>query len=168
MTARARRGLVGGWSLVPETTLAVLRAVLFLLCAAPITLVDLRSARIPDVYSLGGLVFLALFDALFEPGALPWDCLSAVLVSGLFLGVRSFVGGLGLGDVKYAALVAFYAGLPWCFAAMAAAAMAALLFLATAVAFRGGRRSMMLPFAPFLTLGALVAAALDLALGGGR
>jgi leader peptidase (prepilin peptidase)/N-methyltransferase len=163
--------------LVPETTLAALRTALFLLCAAPITLVDLRSARIPDAFSLGGLAFLALFDALFEPASLPCDCLSAALASALFLGVRSFVGGLGLGDVKYAALVAFYTGLPWCFAAMAAAALSALLCLGVLAAAsaaglrasaRGGRRSMMLPFAPFLTLGALAAAALELALGGGR
>jgi leader peptidase (prepilin peptidase) / N-methyltransferase len=149
--------------LLHEPALSCLRAALFLCSAAPITAIDLKSARIPDVFSLGGLAVLFLFDALFEASSLPWDCLSAALAFALFSAIRALTGALGFGDLKYAALVAFYTGFPDCFAAMAAAALAAMLFFAWAIVLRGKERRMMIPFAPFLTIGALAAAALRLA-----
>jgi prepilin signal peptidase PulO-like enzyme (type II secretory pathway) len=153
--------------LIPEPALSCLRCALFLCCAAPITVVDIKSARIPDLFSLGGLACLVLFDALLEPPSLLGDSLAAAFAFGLFYAVRVCTRGLGFGDLKYAALVAFYSGIPYCFAAMAAAALAALVFFAVAFAFRGKRRSIAVPFAPFLTVGALVAAAMELVAGGG-
>lgn len=142
-----------------------LRAALFLCCAIPITAVDLKSARIPDAYSLGGIVCLSLYDALLSSSLLLGDSLAAALAFALFLGIRIFTKGLGFGDLKYAALIAFYTGFPYCFAAMASAAIAAMLFFVAAIAFGGKRRTMMIPFAPFLTIGALVAAAIKIAHG---
>jgi prepilin signal peptidase PulO-like enzyme (type II secretory pathway) len=152
---------------MPESSDSYLCAALFLCCAIPITAIDLKSARIPDAYSLGGLACLSLHDALLSPSSLLGDCLAAALAFALFLGIRAFTKGLGFGDLKYAALIAFYTGFPYCFAAMATAATAAMLFFVAAVAFFGKRRTMMIPFAPFLTIGALVAAAIKIAYGGG-
>jgi Flp pilus assembly protein protease CpaA len=155
--------------LISETALGWLRLALFLCFAAPATAVDLRSARIPDAASLGGLACLALLDALLEPSSLAGDCLAAAFAFGLLYALRRATGGLGFGDLKYGAFVAFYAGLPGCFAALAAAALVALLFLAAVSAFRRQRAALAVPFAPFLTAGALAASAFALsgALGGG-
>ena len=151
-----------------EPALPYLRSLLFLAFAAPITLVDLRSRRIPDALSLGGLACLAAFDCFLEPGSLFRDGLAATLAFALFYLIRACTMGLGFGDLKYAALVVFYSGLPRCFAALAASALAALAAFAFA-AFGSRRRRLAatLPFAPFLTLGALAAAVLELASGGG-
>jgi leader peptidase (prepilin peptidase) / N-methyltransferase len=154
--------------LVPEPILPLLRAAVFIASAAPITAVDLKSSRIPDALSLGGLACLSLFDAFLEPDRLLQDCLAAALAFALFYGIRAFTMGLGFGDIKYAALVAFYTGIPYCFAAMAASALAALLAFAAVAAAGGRQRIVALPFAPFLTLGALAAAALEAAASGGR
>jgi leader peptidase (prepilin peptidase) / N-methyltransferase len=152
--------------MIAEPLDSCLRAGLFLCCAIPITAVDLRSARIPDAFSLGGLACLSLYDALLSPSLLLGDCLAAALAFALFFGIRHFTRGLGFGDLKYAASIAFYTGFPYCFAAMASSAIAAMLFFVAAVAFFGKRRTMMIPFAPFLTIGALVAAAIKIAYGG--
>jgi prepilin signal peptidase PulO-like enzyme (type II secretory pathway) len=137
-----------------------LRAGLFLCCAVPITCVDLKSRRIPDGYSLGGLVCLALYGAVFAPSSLPADLAAAFLAFALLFCVRAVRGGLGFGDLKYAALTAFYVGLPFSFVALGGAAMAAALFFAFAsLADRHRLASARIPFAPFLTIGALAAAA---------
>jgi len=156
--------------MVREPALSCLRAVLFFGIAAPITVVDLRSLRIPGGLCIGGLAGLAFFDACLEPGGLAGDGFAAALAFALLAGVRSLTAGLGRGDLKYGALVAFYAGLPYCFVAVASAAAAALMaFLALSARDRAqgpGTMPAALPFAPFLTFGALVAGIAELAITG--
>jgi leader peptidase (prepilin peptidase)/N-methyltransferase len=138
---------------VPDTY----RLLVFSCAALPIVAADLRAFRIPDIFSLGGLAGLAAVDLLTEPSSLPPGLLAALLAAALFLGVRAATRGLGLGDVKLAALVALFVGLRGLIPAVLAAALGGLAFAAYAVLFRGKPARERIPFAPFLVAGAYAA-----------
>ncbi len=143
-----------------ELSAAALRSAIFVCAAAPAAIVDMRRMRIPDAFSLGGLGCLLLVDASRDPARLPEDLAAAALAFCTFLAIRLGTRGLGLGDLKFAAMCACFAGLPRCFLAMGAAAAGALLFyLGTAIR-KGKPRGFMIPFAPFIAGGAALAAIL--------
>jgi prepilin signal peptidase PulO-like enzyme (type II secretory pathway) len=106
---------------------------------------------------------LVLFDLLRSPSSILWDVSAAGIAFCVFFIIRFITKGLGFGDLKYAALIAFFAGLPYWFAAMMVASVAATLFFFVAIVILKKERKMMIPFAPFLTIGALVAVAVKFA-----
>ena len=129
----------------------------FLVFAIPITVFDLRELRIPDALSLGGIAVLAACKTmLFHAPVL--EMLACVTLGfGVFWVIRRVTGGkLGLGDAKYSAFIALSIGLYGWFMTLFVASITglacALILIATAHARKGTR----IPFAPFLTLGALV------------
>ncbi len=144
-------------------TSSLIRTLVFSAAALPITLVDLRERRIPDPLSLGGLALLALFDLVASPRGLATGLATAAGAALLFWLVYRITGGLGLGDVKYAALVGLFAGLPGVFVAFAASALGGLAYAAAARLLFGRSLRERLPYAPFLTAGAFCALAFELA-----
>jgi prepilin signal peptidase PulO-like enzyme (type II secretory pathway) len=130
----------------------------FLGFALPISLIDIRTYRIPDILCIPCFVLLLILHIGNNPQLLP-NFLSAALLGGLvfFLIRRGGTRGLGLGDVKFAALIGLFCGLPWAWAAFLIASLSGLgaaLFLASRHA---TQKSPPIPFAPFLSLGALAA-----------
>ena len=132
--------------------------VVFLAFAVPITLFDLREYHIPDYLTLGGIAVFAALMALWEkvPFALvAGECAAGF---GLFWLIRLFSKGrMGLGDAKYSALIAVAVGFaPWLIALFVASltGLAAALIL---MRHSRMRRDEPLPFAPFLSVGALAA-----------
>lgn len=122
------------------------------------TITDLRTRRIPDGLLGCGLIFTLLLTA---------DLRSAVCggVVGLaaFWTVRSISGGkLGMGDVKYSAYIGSVVGPGGWWSAVALAAGGALLY--ALLSGRPGKQAAdgSIPFAPFLSAGALLAPALPL------
>jgi prepilin signal peptidase PulO-like enzyme (type II secretory pathway) len=121
---------------------------IFLAFALPASVIDARSFRIPDLLVFPGFAALLAFLALARIDLLP-NHAAAALLSGLFFFlIRRFAGGLGLGDVKFAALMGLCCGLPWVCAAFLVAALAGIAFIL--IARRGEGK---VPFAPFLTAG---------------
>ncbi len=147
------------WTIMTrDSALPLLRAALFLLAAVPITVIDLRTRRIPDALSLGGLAALAAFDLAARSPAFLESAAAGAFAFLLFWAVRAATKGLGFGDVKYAAMLGFFSGprlLPLAFFTAAAGALAWALF---AVLFRGRPKTERIPFGPFLSLGGLAAA----------
>lgn len=138
-----------------------------------VSAVDLRTRRIPTSFvgatagMCGGLI-VCWSIVLDRPGAIVGAVVGACMAGGLFL-VLHLVSpaGLGLGDVRYAALVGLMAGWagwsPDDAVADSAGAALAAVFVATVVALTchaivGSRSRQLtpLPFAPALTFGALV------------
>jgi prepilin signal peptidase PulO-like enzyme (type II secretory pathway) len=83
---------------------------------------------------------------------------AACFGAALFFCVRLITGGLGWGDVKFAAVMGVACGFPFIIAAFFAASV---LGLFAACVFRGGRRgaknrSAAIPFGPFLCAGTLI------------
>jgi prepilin signal peptidase PulO-like enzyme (type II secretory pathway) len=141
-------------------------AVIFGACAISITFFDLKELWIPDALSLGGLAAVLLLR-IIPLGTQPLPVLAGSLIGFAVPWAlhAATAGRLGLGDAKYSALIAAYLGFPaWCVALFVAstAGLACGLLLAGMGRLR---RSPPIPFAPFLTLGAVVAAALSPLLG---
>jgi leader peptidase (prepilin peptidase) / N-methyltransferase len=133
----------------------------FVLVLTVVTLSDLRTRLVPDGTLLGGLaVALALCAVAFPAELL--ERLAAGAGAGGFLLSAALIrpGGMGLGDVKLAAVMGVYLGgavIEAMLLAFAAGTLAGLLLIAR----RGWRaRNDAIPFAPFLALGALAAIAL--------
>jgi prepilin signal peptidase PulO-like enzyme (type II secretory pathway) len=123
----------------------------------PISLVDLRCYRIPDKLVIPCFFLLVLVYCTAGRESL-LNALSAALFGFLlFYGIRLGSRGLGWGDVKYAAVIGLFCGFPGIFAAFFFAALMALIAAALTPAFRSGPNRQPIPFAPFLSAGALLA-----------
>jgi prepilin signal peptidase PulO-like enzyme (type II secretory pathway) len=129
---------------------------IFLVFALPASAADIRSYRIPDLLVFPGFMTVFIFLLYSQSSVLP-NRLAAALLSGLFFFiVRRFTGSLGLGDVKFAALIGLCCGLPQACAAFLIAALAGIAFIL--IVRRGKQeRGKPLPFAPFLSAGVIAA-----------
>jgi prepilin signal peptidase PulO-like enzyme (type II secretory pathway) len=144
-------------ALSPETRL-LLRSACFLAAALPISWIDLRTRRIPDLLSLGGLGVLLLIDLIINPIGIPAALAGAAFAFFVFWLVRWLTRGLGLGDVKYAALLGYFAGIRLLPVAFLAAAGTGLAFVAVARLFLGMPKDARVAFGPFLSAGGIAAA----------
>ncbi len=146
---------------IPPAAIRPLQLLVFLLFALPLSVIDARSFRLPDALTLGGFAALALTTMVLDPRAVPGSLLAAGLAGVLFWTLRKTMGGLGLGDVKYAALVGFFTGPRGLSPALAVAAATGILYALAARAVRGRSLRERIPFGPFLTFGALASFALE-------
>jgi leader peptidase (prepilin peptidase)/N-methyltransferase len=153
--------LGGSWALVPYLGLVGVGAVL--------ADTDLREHRLPNrlvLPAIGASVLLLLGASLLDGELERWPAalLGGAALFGLYL-VLALVSpaGMGMGDVKLAALIGVYAGYQglstWLLAAFAGFLVGALVALA-GMAFRrlNGRSS--IPFGPFMLAGFWIALAL--------
>ena len=137
---------------------ALLGLVLVLLLV-PITLIDLDHRIIPNRLTLVGAVAAPAILALTDPDALPEHLIAAVAAGGFFLvALLAYPRGMGMGDVKLAAMLGLFLGsavAPAIFVAL----VAGTLVGAAVIARKGARegRKTAVPFGPFLALGGVVA-----------
>jgi leader peptidase (prepilin peptidase)/N-methyltransferase len=154
----------------------VLQGVIFALVAAGgawAAVVDVRSRTLPNtiVYPLGaatGVLTVSLAAAAGRPMLIVW---AAVYAAGLFAVyyLLGLAGGIGLGDVKLAAVLGAFLA-PYGLLAVIGATLAAYLLALVQVAVllaRGRGRRAQLAFGPYLVAGALLAAAVGWIVGGG-
>jgi leader peptidase (prepilin peptidase) / N-methyltransferase len=125
----------------------------------PITLIDLDRRIIPNAITLPAAVAAVAAAAVLDPGFLPEQLLSGAAAGGFFLiAALAYPRGMGMGDVKLAAVLGLYLGravAPAVMIALAAGVVVGALVIARKGA-REGRRTAV-PFGPFLALGAVVA-----------
>jgi leader peptidase (prepilin peptidase) / N-methyltransferase len=125
-----------------------------------VTIADLRTRLIPDAPLLAGLAAALALGEVADPGSLPARLVAGTAAGGFLLAAALIrPDGMGLGDVKLAAVIGAYLGsraVEALMVAFAAGSVAGLILIA-----RHGwsARSRTIPFAPFLALGALVAVA---------
>ena len=137
---------------------ALLGLVLVLLLI-PITLIDLDHRIIPNKLTLLGAVAALGLVAWTAPGKLPEHLVAGVAAGGFFLlAVLAYPRGMGMGDVKLAAVLGLFLGRavgPALFVAL----VAGTLVGAAVIARKGARegRKTAVPFGPFLALGGVVA-----------
>ncbi len=167
----ARPELLSGLGLVRYPSLGMTLAyALFVAGAACAVAVDLRRHIIPNEIALGGIpvgmLLAGLVPSLHATGS-PWAAVAlsfwgAVLGMGLalaqrLLGARRFgEGAVGYGDVKYMGAVGAFLGWRGALFTFAASLPIAGLFLAPLLALRRVDRRGGVPFAPFLSLAAVV------------
>jgi leader peptidase (prepilin peptidase)/N-methyltransferase len=130
-------------------------AILLAVCVVAVV-VDLRERRIPNALTAGAALALLAAGAARDPARL-----AAGVGAAAFLGVPALLwpGGMGLGDAKLAGVLGLGLGPPVAVALLGALAAGAL-YGAGLAAVRGvaAARVATVPFAPFLGLGAGVAA----------
>jgi len=123
-----------------------------------ITLTDLERRVIPNAVLGAGAVVAVAVAAVGDPSSLPDRAIAgAAAGGGLLLVALVYPRGMGMGDVKLAAVMGLYLGssvAPALLIAFAAGALVGLAMIA-----RGGAqaRKQAVPFGPFLALGGIVA-----------
>ena len=130
-----------------------------MLLLVPITLIDLDHRIIPNRLTLIGAVVAPLLVAFTDPGALPEHLIAGVAAGGFFLiALLAYPSGMGMGDVKLAAVLGLFLGRavgPAIFIALVAGTLVGALVIARKGT-REGRKTAV-PFGPFLALGGVVA-----------
>ena len=129
----------------------------FVATLAAITLTDLEQRIIPNrILLVSALIGLAI-AIVADPGSLPERAIAAAAAGGLLL-VTALVypSGMGMGDVKLAALMGFYLGAAIAPALLISFLAGALVGLAIIARDGGSARKKGVPFGPFLALGGLI------------
>jgi prepilin signal peptidase PulO-like enzyme (type II secretory pathway) len=130
---------------------------LLVLALLMITVTDLLRFRVPNAVTYPGTLAALAAAVLMPQGSFGDAALAALLGGGIFFLLAVVTrGGIGFGDVKLAVLIGAALGLPIAYQALvygvlAAAAVMALLLVAGVV-----NRRQPVPYAPFLSLAAIV------------
>ena len=130
---------------------------IFVSTLVTVTVTDLELRLIPNkILLVSALLGLAMAAAV-DPGSLPERILAAGAAGGLlFLAALAYPRGMGLGDVKLAAVMGLYLGrdvAPAIFVALLAGAVLGLAMIAREGA---SARKKGIPFGPFLAFGGVV------------
>jgi leader peptidase (prepilin peptidase) / N-methyltransferase len=148
-----------GAVLAGETTADVALGIVLILLVVPIALIDLEHRIIPNRLTLIGAVAALAIGLALDPAGEPSRLIAAAAAGGfLLIAALAYPGGMGMGDVKLAAMMGLFLG-----AAVAPALLIALLtgtLLGMVIIARKGTREgrkTAVPFGPFLAFGAVVA-----------
>lgn len=129
----------------------------FVTMLVAITLTDLDRRVIPNKVLLVAAVAGAVIAAVGDPSSLPERAIAAAAAGGgLFLVVLAYPRGMGLGDVKLAAVMGLFLGrnvAPAILVALLAGSVVGLFLIARHGA---AARKRAIPFGPFLALGGVV------------
>jgi leader peptidase (prepilin peptidase)/N-methyltransferase len=130
----------------------------FVTLLVPVALIDLDHRIIPNRLLAPAAVVAVAIAAVGAPGSLPERLIAAAAAGGfLLVAALAYPGGMGMGDVKLAAVMGLYLGRS-VGPAMLAATIAGTLVGVAIMARRGARagRKTAIPFGPFLALGSVV------------
>lgn len=136
----------------------ILLGLVFVTMLLAITVTDLELRIIPNKILLVAAILGVGIGAVGDPGSLPERLISAAAAGGgLFLVALAYPRGMGLGDVKLAAVMGLFLGrnvAPALLVALLAGSVVGLVMIA-----RQGTsaRKQAIPFGPFLALGGVVA-----------
>jgi leader peptidase (prepilin peptidase)/N-methyltransferase len=125
----------------------------------PVALIDLDHRLIPNVLTLTGALTAIAIGFATDPAGVPEQLLAGAAAGGfLLVAALARPGGMGMGDVKLAAVLGLFLGWEVGVALLVALVAGTIVGLAV-IARQGvaeGRRTA-LPFGPFLALGGMVA-----------
>jgi leader peptidase (prepilin peptidase)/N-methyltransferase len=141
--------------LVEGVTADALIGIVLVLLLVPITLIDLDTRRIPNVLTAIGAVAAVALVAALRTDALP-EHLIAGAGAGMFLlvAVLAYPSGMGMGDVKLAAVLGLFLGrdvAPAMLVALLTGTLVGGLIMARLGVEKG--RKTAVPFGPFLAFG---------------
>lgn len=135
-------------------------------------MIDIRSLIIPDTANLAifgsGLTASVFLSTVDPTSAFLASVLGGASVLAIYLAFRSYRGydGLGLGDVKFIAAASTWIGVEGLPLALLISSMSALIFVAVQMMFGFTfDRGRPIPFGPFLGMGFLLVAAVQILTG---
>jgi len=122
-----------------------------------VTLTDLERRIIPNKILLVAAVLGVAIAAVGDPSSLPERAIAAAAAGGLlFAAALAYPRGMGLGDVKLAAVMGLFLGRNVAPAILVALLAGSLVGLAMIARDGAGARKRAIPFGPFLALGGVV------------
>lgn len=125
---------------------------------AAVTLTDLERRIIPNRVLAAAAILGIAITVGSDPGSLPERGISALGAGGvLFAAALAYPKGMGLGDVKLAAVMGLFLGIAVIPAMLMALAAGSLVGVAIIVREGASARKRAIPFGPFLALGGIVA-----------
>jgi len=133
-------------------------ALVFCATLLAITLTDLERRIIPNrILVVSAVLGLAIF-AISDPASLP-ERLGCGLGAGgvLFIAALAYPGGMGMGDVKLAAVMGLFLGVEVVPALLVGLLAGSLVGIAMIVREGASARKKAIPFGPFLALGGVTA-----------
>jgi leader peptidase (prepilin peptidase)/N-methyltransferase len=131
----------------------------FVLLLVPVTLIDLDHRIIPNKLMLVGTVVSIAIVLLTRPDSLTEHLIAAAAAGGfLLIAALAYPAGMGMGDVKLAAVMGLFLGRS-VGPAMLVALVAGSVVGAAIIARKGAKegRKTAIPFGPYLALGGLAA-----------
>lgn len=133
----------------------------FVITALMLSRVDLREHRLPNYLVLtsflGGILGFVLIAITHGDLQVLGTAIAGSLIASLAYLAIHLLGGMGMGDVKYAAVVGLYLGsLGWTYIYLGSLISFACAALWALPLMFGSRRSRNVPFGPFMALGVLV------------
>jgi leader peptidase (prepilin peptidase) / N-methyltransferase len=129
----------------------------FVATLAAITVTDLEQRIIPNRILLAAAVIGIAIAAATDPASLPERAIAALAAGGfLLLAALAYPDGMGMGDVKLAAVMGLYLGASVAPALLTGFLAGALVGVAMIVREGAGARKRGVPFGPFLALGGVV------------
>lgn len=136
-----------------------MRLLILSLFTLTISLIDAKTFRIPDILLFSCFIILVMLDMSrsLEIWFFYEHCSTAFVWLVVFFLVYRYSGGLGWGDVKYAALLGYALGLEKSCIAFLFTAFSAILIYIIGIGVFKWEKSAKLPFAPFLSFGTLAA-----------
>jgi len=148
-----------GAVLAHRSAAGIALSIVLILLVVPAALIDLEHRIIPNrITALGAVLAVAIGLAL-DPSGQPERLIAGAGAGGfLLIAALAYPGGMGMGDVKLAAVMGLFLGRAVA-PAMLIALLAGVLVGAVVIARKGARegRKTAVPFGPFLALGAIVA-----------
>jgi leader peptidase (prepilin peptidase) / N-methyltransferase len=132
-------------------------ALVFVTTLAAVTLTDLERRIIPNKVLLVAAAAGIAIAAATIPDSLPERAIAAVAAGGLlFLAALAYPRGMGMGDVKLAAVMGLFLGRSVAPALLIALLAGSLVGLGLIARHGAGARKRAIPFGPFLALGGVV------------
>jgi len=129
----------------------------FVTVLVAITLTDLDRRVIPNKVLLVGAIAGVAIAAVGDPSSLPERAIAAAAAGGgLFLVALAYPKGMGLGDVKLAAVMGLFLGRNVAPAILVALFAGSIVGLALIARHGAAARKRAIPFGPFLALGGIV------------
>ncbi len=129
----------------------------FVTMLAAITLTDLERRVIPNRILVVAAVLAVGIVTATDPGSLPERAIAAAAAGGLlFLAALAYPRGMGLGDVKLAAVMGLFLGRDVAPAILVALLAGSIVGLAMIARHGAAARKRAIPLGPFLALGGVV------------
>lgn len=133
----------------------------FVITALMLSRIDFREHRLPNllvvVSYLGGILGFVLVAITHGDPRILGTAIAGSLVASLAYLAIHLLGGMGMGDVKYAAVVGLYLGsLGWTYIYVGSLISFACAALWVMPLMFSSRESRNVPFGPFMALGVLV------------
>ena len=133
-----------------------IRFIVFGIFALFIGIIDLKTLKIPNYLLISMAFSLLLFDFLWNFSLIPLYLLSGLGAFGLFFAVFWLRGGLGFGDVKYAALIGYFLGPRQFITGLLCAVILGMVYWCIGYTFLQWTSIKRFPFGPWLSCGAII------------